>query len=223
MERWRLIDINQSSGLPVELDDLHTQLGLTCDYRAWCLQRQVGSGQDRISAIFEMRLVDACVPNCLRVFFLDQSHAVRRSRGKYFSRPSFVEAAARRSRHRSDDFSAVRTPVRIPQGEMEHANRIRTGITDSRTFKTRTDCRRCVLAALAFGVAAPIILLVWEAANPTATSRRGEAGTFVSATSSQGGFTAPALTTVETTLGSFTVIRNVFSTARARPHRRADE
>lgn len=145
VERWRLIDINQSSGLPVELDDLHTQRGLTCDYRAWCLQRQVGSGQDRISAIFEMWLVDASVPNCLRVFSWISRTRCDGSRGKYFSRPSFVEAAARRSRHRSDDFSAVRTPVRIPQGEMEHANRVRTDITDFRTFQTRTDCCRCVL------------------------------------------------------------------------------
>jgi len=70
-------------------------------------------------------------------------------------------------------------------------------------------------AALVLGLAAPIILLVWQAASPTATIRRGAAGTFVSATSSQGGFTAPALTTVETTLGSFTVA-GTFSAPRGR-------
>lgn len=71
-------------------------------------------------------------------------------------------------------------------------------------------------AALVFGLAAPIVLLVWQAASPTATIRRVAIGTFVSAASSQGGFTAPALTTVETTLGSFTVA-GTFSA----PHGRA--
>ena len=69
--------------------------------------------------------------------------------------------------------------------------------------------------SLLIGFFTPIILLVWEAASPTATILRGEAGTFISATSSQGGFMAPALTTVETTLGSFTVT-GTFSAPRGR-------
>ena len=84
--------------------------------------------------------------------------------------------------------------------------------------RSSTRGRTAVMAffsALVLGLAAPIILLVWQAASPTATIRRGAAGTFVSATSSQGGFTAPALTTVETTLGSFTVA-STFSAPRGR-------
>ena len=85
----------------------------------------------------------------------------------------------------------------------EHSRRGRTAVV-------------AFFAALVLSLAAPIILLVWEAASSTATIQRGEAGTFVSATSSQGGFTTPASTTVETTLGSFTVA-GTFSA----PHGRA--
>jgi len=95
--------------------------------------------------------------------------------------------------------------------------------TQSRTTTPISDhSRRGRIAVVAFftalvlGLAAPITLLIWEAVSPTAIVRRGDAGAFVAATSSPGGFTAPTLTTVETTVGSFTVT-GTFSA----PHGRA--
>jgi len=71
------------------------------------------------------------------------------------------------------------------------------------------------VAALVLGLAVPIILLLWQAASPTATVRRGNAGAFISASSSPGGFIAPTLTTVDTTIGSF-VVAGAFSAPRGR-------
>jgi len=95
--------------------------------------------------------------------------------------------------------------------------------TQSRTTTPISDhSRRGRIAVVAFftalvlGLAAPITLLIWEAVSPTAIVRRGDAGAFVAATSSPGGFMAPTLTTVETTVGSFTVT-GTFSA----PHGRA--
>lgn len=71
------------------------------------------------------------------------------------------------------------------------------------------------LLPLALGIVAPGILMLWEAASTTATVRRGDAGVFVSSTSSPGGFTAPSLTSVQTSEGSITVV-GIFSAPRGR-------
>lgn len=71
------------------------------------------------------------------------------------------------------------------------------------------------LLVLLVGIAAPVALLVWQAAATTVAVRSGDAGTFVSATAVQGEFLAPALTTVQTSEGSVTV-RGMFSAPRGR-------
>lgn len=71
------------------------------------------------------------------------------------------------------------------------------------------------LLVLLIGVAAPVALLVWQAATMTVAVRSGNAGTFISATTVQGGFFTSALTTVQTSEGSVTV-RGTFSAPRGR-------
>ena len=68
---------------------------------------------------------------------------------------------------------------------------------------------------LVLGVATPIALLVWQSAATTAAVRSGSAGTFVSATASQGGFLSSPLTNVQTTEGSI-VVQGTFSAPRGR-------
>jgi|SRR5579875_11134 len=65
------------------------------------------------------------------------------------------------------------------------------------------------------GVAVPVALLVWQAAAKTAAVRASNAGTFVSATASTGGFFSSALTNVQTTSGSV-VVRGTFSAPQGR-------
>lgn len=71
------------------------------------------------------------------------------------------------------------------------------------------------LLVLLLGIVAPVALLVWQAASTTAAVRSGNAGTFVSATSVQGGILTSTLTTVQTSKGSVTV-RGTFSAPRGR-------
>ena len=68
---------------------------------------------------------------------------------------------------------------------------------------------------LLLGIAAPVALLIWQAAATTVAVRSGNAGTFVSATAVQGWFFTSALTTVQTSEGSVTV-RGTFSAPRGR-------
>lgn len=68
---------------------------------------------------------------------------------------------------------------------------------------------------LLLGVATPIALTIWQAAATTAAVRSGSAGTFVSATASQGGFLSSPLTNVQTTEGSV-VVQGTFSAPRGR-------
>ncbi|TAN02568.1 MAG: hypothetical protein EPN36_16585 [Rhodanobacteraceae bacterium] len=71
------------------------------------------------------------------------------------------------------------------------------------------------LLVLLLGVATPIALLIWQSAATTAAVRSGSAGTFVSATASQGGFFSSPLTNVQTTGGSV-VVQGTFSAPRGR-------
>lgn len=72
-----------------------------------------------------------------------------------------------------------------------------------------------LVLVLALGVATPIALTIWQAAARTAAVRSGSAGTFVSATASQGGFLSAPLTNVQTTEGSV-VVQGTFSAPRGR-------
>ena len=72
-----------------------------------------------------------------------------------------------------------------------------------------------LLLVFLLGIAAPVALLIWQAATTTVAVRSGNAGTFVSATAVQGGFFTSALTTVQTSEGSVTV-RGTFSAPRGR-------
>lgn len=71
------------------------------------------------------------------------------------------------------------------------------------------------IVALVLGVAAPAALLIWEAASATATIVRGDAGDFLTSTSSPGGFFAPTITSVQTSAGSIAVV-GTFSAPRGR-------
>lgn len=71
------------------------------------------------------------------------------------------------------------------------------------------------IVALVLGVAAPAALLIWEAASTTAIIVRGDAGSFLTSTSSPGGFFAPTITSVQTSAGSIAVI-GTFSAPRGR-------
>lgn len=68
---------------------------------------------------------------------------------------------------------------------------------------------------LLLGIAAPVALLVWQAATTTVAVRSGDAGTFNSAMTVQAGLFTSALTTVQTSEGSVT-IRGTFSAPRGR-------
>jgi hypothetical protein len=58
---------------------------------------------------------------------------------------------------------------------------------------------------LLLGVVVPIGLVIWQAVSPSVVVVRGNAGKFISATSSQGGFFSPTLTSVQTNEGTVTV------------------
>lgn len=60
-------------------------------------------------------------------------------------------------------------------------------------------------AILFLGVVVPIGLLIWQGVSPSAVVLRGNAGKFVSATSSPGGLFSPTLTSVQTNEGTVTV------------------
>lgn len=71
------------------------------------------------------------------------------------------------------------------------------------------------LLPFSLGVVAPIVLMLWEAASRTAIVVSGDAGEFISANSSPGGFTAPSLTSVQTTTGTI-VVSGILSAPRGR-------
>lgn len=71
----------------------------------------------------------------------------------------------------------------------------------------------CALAILLAGIVTPVGLLIWEAASPSAVIAEGSAGTFNAAASSPGGFVVPTLTSVQTSIGSVTVV-GTFSALR---------
>lgn len=63
------------------------------------------------------------------------------------------------------------------------------------------------------GVVAPVATMIVLAVTPNVLVSAGDAGRFISAAASAGGFTAPSVTTVQTTTGSIAVYNN-FSAPR---------
>lgn len=81
---------------------------------------------------------------------------------------------------------------------------------------TRSDVVTIVfLLVLLVGVAVPVALLIWQSVATTAAVRTSDAGTFVSATASQGWYFSPTVTNVQTTTGSV-VVEGTFSAPRGR-------
>jgi len=56
-----------------------------------------------------------------------------------------------------------------------------------------------------FGVLMPIALLIWRGVAPDVVARQADVGRFVAADATPGGFFAPTLTTVRTTVASVTI------------------
>lgn len=72
------------------------------------------------------------------------------------------------------------------------------------------------LTVIVIGLVVPAILGILIGVTPNTLVQRADAGQFVSATASAGGFFTPGLSTLQTTRGSFTIVGNL-SANRGQP------
>ena len=78
------------------------------------------------------------------------------------------------------------------------------------------------LAVVAFGIVTPAVIGVLIGVTPNYLIRSGDAGQFVSATTSAGGFFTPGVTSIQTTRGSISVFGHL-SAERGQPLQVTDQ
>ncbi|HEX7325862.1 MAG TPA: hypothetical protein VF292_10995 [Rhodanobacteraceae bacterium] len=105
-----------------------------------------------------------------------------------------------------------------PKAVIAHSTSVQPSVATvtKRESSTRSDVVTIAfLLVLLVGVAVPVALLIWQSVTTAVAVRTSDAGTFVSATASQGGYFSPTLTNVQTTTGSV-VVEGTFSAPRGR-------